>query len=111
VSYSDTAISFGTTYCYQVAAVTSYGVSAFSNLTCASPSGGFTLAVVKTGTGAGTVSTSPAGINCGTARSYAYSAGTVVTLAGTPRLDQCSARGPAAAVPGLTPVVWPEMDR
>jgi uncharacterized repeat protein (TIGR02543 family) len=83
-AYSDTAVSLGTTYCYQVAAVDSAGVSAFSNLACASPSGGFTLTAAKTGTGAGTVSSSPAGINCGTACSYTYPGGTVVTLTATP---------------------------
>ncbi len=84
-SYSDTAaLTFGTTYCYQVAAVNTYGISVFSNLACGSPSGGFTLAAAKAGTGAGTVSSSPTGIDCGTACSYTYSAGTVVTLAATP---------------------------
>ncbi|MDO8479285.1 MAG: fibronectin type III domain-containing protein [Candidatus Rokubacteria bacterium] len=34
VSYADTAVSLGTTYCYQVAAVNSDGESAFSNLAC-----------------------------------------------------------------------------
>ena len=59
-AHSDTAASLGATYCYQVAAVDRAGVSAFSNLACASPSGGFTLAAAKAGTGAGTVSSSPA---------------------------------------------------
>ncbi len=84
VSYSDGAVSFGTTYCYQVAAVSTSGVSAFSNFACASPSGGFTLAVTEIGSGAGTVASTPAGINCGTACSYTYKAGTMVTLVGTP---------------------------
>lgn len=39
-----------------------------------------TLSVTKAGKGAGTVSSSPAGINCGTACSAAYSAGASVTL-------------------------------
>jgi hypothetical protein len=87
-TYKDTAITYGTTYCYQVAAVNSAGVSAFSNLACGSDSGGgstgFTLTTAKVGTGAGTVSSTPAGISCGAACSYTYSAGTVVTLAATP---------------------------
>jgi hypothetical protein len=88
-SYSDTAVSLGTTYCYRVAAVEGGLVSDFSNLACASPSGVspssmFNVAAAKTGTGTGLVSSSPAGIDCGTACSYTYLAGTVVTVATTP---------------------------
>jgi List-Bact-rpt repeat protein len=83
-SYNDTAVSLGSTYCYQVAAVNEVGVSAFSDLACASPAGGFTLTTVKAGTGLGTVSSSPAGIDCGTTCSYTYLSGKVVTLTATP---------------------------
>jgi hypothetical protein len=83
-SYADTTVSLGTTYCYRVAATDSAGTSDFSNVACGSPPGGFTLAVVDTGTGVGTVGSSPAGINCGTACSYTYAAGTAVTLTATP---------------------------
>ncbi len=84
VSYTDSSVSLGSTYCYQVAAVNSAGVSAFSNPACGSPSGGFTLTVTKAGTGAGTVTSSPAGIDCGTTCSATYLAGKVVTLTATP---------------------------
>jgi hypothetical protein len=47
ISYTDTTVSLGTTYCYRVAAVNSAGMSAFSNIACGSPSGGFTLTVAK----------------------------------------------------------------
>ncbi len=40
----------------------------------------YTVSVIKSGSGSGTVSSSPAGINCGTACSASYPAGTVVTL-------------------------------
>ena len=83
-SYTDTTVSLGTTYCFQVAAFDSAGTSSFSNVACGSPPGGFTLAVADTGIGAGTVTSSPAGINCGTACSYTYLAGTAVTLTATP---------------------------
>ena len=39
-----------------------------------------TLTVLRSGTGSGTVSSSPAGISCGRSCSAAYAAGTVVTL-------------------------------
>jgi hypothetical protein len=84
VSYTDTAVSPGTTYCYRVAAVNGAGMSAFSEPACGNPSGGFTLTVMKAGTGGGTVTGSSAGINCGTACAYTYPAGKVVTLTATP---------------------------
>jgi List-Bact-rpt repeat protein len=88
-SYSDTAVSAGVTYCYRVAATQGDLVSAFSNLACASPSGispssMFNVVASKTGTGTGLVSSTPAGIDCGTTCSYTYLAGTVVTVATTP---------------------------
>ena len=43
----------------------------------------FTLAVTKDGTGAGTVSSAPAGIDCGADCSESYISGTVVTLTAT----------------------------
>jgi hypothetical protein len=43
-----------------------------------------TLDVSKDGTGTGSVSSSPAGIDCGTTCSHAYDDGTVVTLTATP---------------------------
>src|SRR5262249_4777714 len=48
------------------------------------PSGGFILAVAKAGSGAGTVTSNPVGIDCGTACAYTYLAGKVVTLTATP---------------------------
>ena len=40
----------------------------------------YTLTVAKAGTGSGTVTSSPAGINCGADCSEPYNSGTVVTL-------------------------------
>jgi len=50
------------------------------------PQGGAlnTLAVIRSGNGQGTVSSSPAGINCGTTCSAQFSTGTTVTLTATP---------------------------
>lgn len=44
----------------------------------------YTLTVSKTGSGSGTVTSSPAGINCGTTCSASYNSGTVVTLTASP---------------------------
>jgi hypothetical protein len=46
----------------------------------------FTLAVTKTGIGKGTVTSSPSGINCGTACSSDYVIRTAVTLTPAPAL-------------------------
>lgn len=45
-----------------------------------------TLAVTRSGLGSGTVTSAPAGINCGTACSATYLDGTAVTLTATPAL-------------------------
>src|SRR5438128_1906086 len=50
----------------------------------AGPPPGFTLTVIKAGTGSGTVTSTPAGINCGTSCSASYPSGTIVTLTATP---------------------------
>jgi hypothetical protein len=54
----------------------------------ASPSrsgrGSVTLQVLKAGTGSGTVTSSPSGINCGSTCSKSFSSGTTVTLTATP---------------------------
>jgi len=42
------------------------------------------LAVVKAGTGKGTVTSSPAGISCGASCSWNYTSGTVVRLSAAP---------------------------
>ena len=44
----------------------------------------FTLTVIKAGTGDGTVSTSPSGLNCGEVCTASFKKGTVVTLTATP---------------------------
>jgi hypothetical protein len=79
-SYTDTTVVAGTTYCYRVQAYTAAGSSAYSNEACGSTATGLSLTVSKSGTGQGTVSSSPAGISCGTDCTQSYASGTVVTL-------------------------------
>src|SRR5439155_16151886 len=47
----------------------------------------FILTVSKIGTGSGTVTSTPAGITCGTSCAGTYTSGTLVTLTATPAAD------------------------
>ena len=80
-SYVDATVTSGTTYCYRVRAYTASAFSPYSNEACGSP--GTALTISKTGTGTGTVVSTPAGIDCGAVCSATYPAGTVVTLVAT----------------------------
>jgi hypothetical protein len=81
-SYSDASVAQGSTYCYRVLAYDASAVSSYSNEACGAPS--ITVTVSKAGTGTGSVSSTPTGINCGTTCSITYLAGTLVTLVATP---------------------------
>src|SRR5262249_7585989 len=81
--YTDGTVTAGVTYCYRVQAYDSAGASPYSNEACGSVSTGLTITVTDGGTGQGTVSSSPAGINCGTACVQTYPSGAVVTLSAT----------------------------
>jgi len=72
-----TGVGAGTT---TITATDAAGASASTTLTVV---GDVTLSVFRTGAGTGTVTSNPAGINCGTDCSEAYVSGTVVTLTAT----------------------------
>ena len=58
-----------------------------AQFTCVNPSvcgGPYTLSVTESGSGAGTVTSSPAGINCGSVCAASFPAGTSVTLTAEP---------------------------
>ena len=80
-TYTDQNLANATTYCYRVLAYNSGGNSAYSNENCATtPAATFALNLTRSGTGSGTVSSSPAGISCGADCAETYTANTVVTL-------------------------------
>lgn len=72
------------------------------------PPGSFTLAVSKTGTGSGTVASSPGGISCGATCSALYSDGTSVSLTPTPASGSTfggwagACTGPGACILSMT---------
>ncbi len=86
-AYSDTTVAGNTTYYYLVEAVDITVASPPSSKTSATtPHGGTTtyaLTVAKSGTGAGTVTSSTGGIHCGATCSATFASGTTVTLTAT----------------------------
>ena len=89
-TYNDTNLLNGTTYCYRVNAFNSAGASPYSLETCVTTVATlitFNLIVSSAGTGNGTVTSSPAGINCSTSCSASFNAGTIVTLTATAASD------------------------
>ena len=86
-SYTDSTLMNSTSYCYRVNAFNANGASPYSPEACATTPAAiqtFSLTVTKAGTGSGTVTSSPAGINCGSTCSASYNSGTLVTLTATP---------------------------
>jgi hypothetical protein len=86
MAYVDTTLTAGTTYCYRVRAYNAAGDSPYTPEACAAAPTAVlrTLTVAKSGTGTGTVDTSPAGISCGSTCSATYASGTSVALSATP---------------------------
>jgi len=70
---------------------------------------GYTLTLTKLGTGSGTVSSDPAGINCGSTCSYVFAPGTIVTLTATADGDSYFS-GWGGACSGTYPVTTITMD-
>ncbi|MEP7156130.1 MAG: dockerin type I domain-containing protein [Betaproteobacteria bacterium] len=65
----------------------------------------FTLAVTKTGTGSGTVTSAPTGISCGADCSEPYIAGTIVTLTAAPLAGSLFTGWSGGGCSGTTPCV------
>ncbi|HXX57181.1 MAG TPA: fibronectin type III domain-containing protein [Thermodesulfovibrionales bacterium] len=85
-SYTVPNLADGTTYYFAVSAYDATGnESGYSNeVSKTTASVQDNLTINKGGAGTGTVTSSPAGINCGTGCTGTYNSGTVVTLTATP---------------------------
>lgn len=81
VTYTDLNLSSATTYCYRITAFNAGGSSGYSNENCATTlADTYTLTASRAGTGSGTITSSPAGINCSSDCAEIYVNGTVVAL-------------------------------
>jgi hypothetical protein len=80
-SYTDSGLADATNFCYRVRAYNAAGDSAYTNVACGTTMA--TMMLTKAGTGSGTVTSSPAGINCGATCSFGFTSGTSVTLTAT----------------------------
>jgi hypothetical protein len=80
-TYTDTQVAAGAVYCYRVQAYNESSASGYSNEACGAV-GGLDVAVAVAGSG--TVTSSPAGIACGTDCAESYPSGAIVTLMAVP---------------------------
>jgi len=80
--YTDQSLAAGSTYCYRLRAFNAEAISGYSNLGCATTP--TTVSVSKFGSGAGSVLSNPAGIDCGNDCVEPYPRGTLVTLVPNP---------------------------
>jgi len=76
-------------------------MTASRSVTANFATGGYTLSVSRSGDGAGTVTSSPAGINCGSTCSYSYGEGTQVALTASPASNLDKFTGWSGACTGM----------
>jgi hypothetical protein len=81
-SYVDATVVSGASYCYRVKAINEAGESPYTAEACQSVAEALNVTVDRTGNG--TVTSDPAGIDCGATCSVSYPVGAVVTLNATP---------------------------
>jgi len=81
-TFVDSQLTAGETYCYRIRAFNAVELSDYSDVGCGTTP--TTLTVSRFGSGAGTVVSSPPGIDCGSDCAEPYSRGTIVTLTPIP---------------------------
>ena len=107
ISFADTGLASGTTYCYRIRAFNTAGDSSYTNEACGTTAQALTLSVGRGGAGTGTVTSNPAGISCGATCSATFATGTSVTLTAAPPPAPRSPAGAAAAAPAPAPAPSP----
>ena len=83
-AYVDSTVRSGERYCYRAFAYNHHGASPYSDEACGVAVDQLNVTVGKAGNGAGTVTSTPAGISCGTVCSAAFPARGAVSLSATP---------------------------
>src|SRR5262249_31557548 len=83
-SFVDVGLSDATTYCYRLRAFNETDYSDYSNTACGTTPQQYGLAVLRTGTGTGTVTRAPGGITSGATCSASYPRGASVSLLASP---------------------------
>ncbi len=101
-SYADTGLTPNTSYFYRVRAHNGSGYSAYSNAAYATTLCNLTAVKSASGTGTGIVTSSPAGINCGSDCTEQYLPGTQVTLTATATSDSYFAGWSGGGCSGTT---------
>jgi hypothetical protein len=84
-SYNDAGLTDGATYCYRLRAFNSAGNSAYTPEGCATARStvqNFTLSITSPSNG--TVTSNPAGINCGSVCNESHPSGTIIILTAAP---------------------------
>jgi hypothetical protein len=86
--YADSNLADATTYCYRVNAFNSAGLSSYTDEACgttpAASSSPQTFALLVSSQGSGTITSTPAGISCGSNCSATFASGTTVMLQAVP---------------------------
>lgn len=106
LTYVDSAVTPGLTYCYRVAATNEAGASPYSNEACATAVSPATKTLTVLATGNGLVVSSPNGISCSPVCAATYPGGTTLVLSATPGGGSlfsgwggdCSGMGPCTLV-------------
>src|SRR5690348_4549892 len=80
-SYADRSVVTGSTYCYRAFAYDAEGQSPYSDEACGTAVDCLDLSVSRQGTGSGTVTSIPSGINCGTTCAGSFVGGSVTISA------------------------------
>jgi len=106
MSYLDTGLAVGSTYCYQVAAYNAAGDSPYTPEVCATVAAPVLSTLSVTRTGSGIVASSPSGIDCGATCSASFTGGASIALSATPTTGStftgwggaCTGTGPCTVI-------------
>jgi hypothetical protein len=103
VSYTDSTVAAGVTYCYRVKAYNQAGESGYTDEACGTPAVGFEVTVRTRGNGRGAVQRTPNRPTRSAGDATTYPVGTVVTLIASPEPGSVFAGWSGAGCEGSEP--------